>query len=141
MGAIMLRRRSRARLDALERLVFGCALVSGYAWMASPQHARAGTPELFASAWTHGSTVLAPYIWGGGGMYISNDGGAHYRVMCSTAMDSDLYPPRPQARSPLSEVAADGGAGSRRSAAAIGPRTHVARLRFVQLGNEGRLRI
>jgi hypothetical protein len=49
--------------------------------------AHAGPVELFSGVSAEPNTVVLQYAYGGGGFFISSDGGAHFRLLCSAAID------------------------------------------------------
>jgi len=66
------------------------ALIACTTW-ALPVHA--GSVELFRNAQLHptdANQLIAPYIFGGGGLFVSSDGGKSFGLTCSTATSPDL---------------------------------------------------
>ncbi|MEY4576125.1 MAG: hypothetical protein RL701_828 [Pseudomonadota bacterium] len=69
-------------------VLLGCV-----ASLLSTQSVQAGTPELFNRAIlssAEGKHIFAPYVNGGGGMFVSSDGGENFGMLCASAIDPSL---------------------------------------------------
>ena len=66
--------------------------------ISSTGRVSAGPIELFNQAVadpTMPQQIIAPFMYGGGGMFISKDGGKSYGLLCSTAADVSLFNANP----------------------------------------------
>ena len=77
--------------NRLSQLFSGCAALIACATFAAPAHA--GPVELFRNTQqnpTAPDQLVAAYIYGGGGLFVSNDGGKSFGLMCSGAQNPKL---------------------------------------------------